>query len=66
MIKSNRNYPSGDGLRGNEATSRNFELLDGSGFSYPKADRVAAGSELRVRISKTQRPDSFSVAARGS
>ncbi len=63
MIKSSRNYPSGDGLCDNEATSRTFELLDGCGFNYPEADRVAAGSELRVRISKTQRPNYFSVAA---
>ncbi len=32
-------------------------------FRYPKVDRVAAGSELRVRIFKTQRPDSFTVSA---
>jgi len=30
---------------------------------FPEADRVAAGSKLRVRVSKAQRPDSFEVAA---
>ena len=30
---------------------------------FPEADRVAAGSKLRVRVSKEQRPDSFEVAA---
>ena len=30
---------------------------------FPETDAVAAGSELRVRISKVQRPDSFVVAA---
>ena len=32
-------------------------------FRYPRADRVASGSELRVRIFKAQRPDSFAVNA---
>jgi hypothetical protein len=31
--------------------------------SFPAADRVGAGSELRIRILKIQRPESFSVAA---
>jgi hypothetical protein len=30
---------------------------------FPETDRVAAGSKLRVRVSKAQRPDSFQVAA---
>jgi hypothetical protein len=30
---------------------------------FPETDRVAAGSKLRVRVSKEQRPDSFEVAA---
>jgi hypothetical protein len=30
---------------------------------FPEVDRVAAGSELRVRILKSQRPDSFEVVA---
>ena len=30
---------------------------------FPETDRVAAGSKLRVRVSKAQRPDSFEVAA---
>ena len=32
-------------------------------FRYPRVDRVAAGSELRVRIFKAQRPDPFAVNA---
>jgi hypothetical protein len=30
---------------------------------FPETDTVAAGSELRVRVSKAQRPDSFSIGA---
>ena len=30
---------------------------------FPEADRVATGSKLRVRVFKSQRPDSFEVAA---
>ena len=30
---------------------------------FPETDRVAAGSKLRVRIFKSQRPDSFEIAA---
>ncbi len=30
---------------------------------FPETDRVAAGSKLRVRIFKSQRPDSFKIAA---
>ena len=30
---------------------------------FPEADSVAAGAKLRVRIFKTQRPDSFGIAA---
>jgi hypothetical protein len=30
---------------------------------FPETDRVAAGRELRVRIFKAQRPDSFQIAA---
>lgn len=63
VIESQWVFPAGDGLCEVRSTYYTFELLDGSGFNYPEADRVAAGSELRVRISKTQRPDSFSVAA---
>ncbi len=63
VIESSWTSPSGDGLCEHVAKYYTFELLDGSGFNYPEADRVAAGSELRVRISKTQRPDSYSVAA---
>ncbi len=63
VIESYWASADGDGLCANVARYYTFELLDGSGFNYPEADRVAAGSELRVRISKIQRPDSFSVAA---
>ncbi len=63
VIESYWASDAGDGLCEIVATYYTFELLDGSGFNYPEADRLAAGSELRVRISKTQRLDSFSVAA---
>ncbi len=63
VIESYWASDAGDGLCESLAKSYTFELLDGSGFNYPEADRVAAGSELHVRISKTQRPESFSVAA---
>jgi hypothetical protein len=32
-------------------------------FRYPRVDHVAAGSKLRVRIFKAQRPDSFEIGA---
>ena len=32
-------------------------------YRFPETDRVAAGSKLRVRVSKAQRPDSFGIAA---
>ena len=63
VIESYWASDAGDGLCELRTTNYTFELLDGSGFNYPEVDRMAAGSELRVRISKTQRPDSFSVAA---
>jgi hypothetical protein len=63
VIESYWASATADGLCESFAKSYTFELLDGSGFNYPEMDRVAAGSELRVRISKAQRPDSFSVAA---
>lgn len=38
-------------------------VLPGDAFNYPELDRVAAGAELRVRISKPERPDSFRISA---
>lgn len=32
-------------------------------YSYPAVDRVAPGSKLRVRISKRERPEAFTIAA---
>lgn len=62
VIESSWDRPSGDGLCVNENAFYSFELPDGT-FNYPEVDRVAAGSELRVRIFKAQRPDSFEVEA---
>ena len=49
------NYPTDDGLCANEAAVYRYR--------FPKADGVAAGSELRVRIAKRHRPNSFRLAA---
>lgn len=62
VIESSWASASGDNACVNISTVYTFELPDGT-FNYPEVDRVAAGSELRVRVSKRQRPDSFSVAA---
>jgi hypothetical protein len=32
-------------------------------WGFPKEDRVAAGSKLRIRILKTQKPDTFNITA---
>ncbi len=48
-------YPAGDGTCANEQA-----LLESR---FPDAKRVRAGSRLRVRILKVQRPDSSKVAA---
>ncbi len=60
--ESSWNRPSGENECVNVSTIYTYELPDGT-FNYPQVDRVAAGSELRVRIFKTQRPDSFFVRA---
>lgn len=52
--ESSWDRPSGDGCV-------NQSVIYAPGF--PDVDRVAAGSELSVRIFKAQRPDSFDVAA---
>ena len=54
VIESNWVYPSG-GLCANENTIYRTR--------FPETDRVAAGSQLRVRIFKVQNPDSFAVWA---
>jgi hypothetical protein len=53
--ESSWNRPSGD----NECVNINTFYRT----RFPELDRVAAGSKLRVRIFKAQRPDSFSVWA---
>ena len=55
VAESNWVYPSGDGLCGNENAVYSWR--------FPETDSVAPGSRLRIRIFKTQRPDSFEVAA---
>ncbi len=62
VIESSWNRPAGENECVNMNVIYTFELPGGK-FNYPEVDRVAAGSELRVRILKSQRPDSFSVAA---
>ncbi len=62
VIESSWNRPAGENECVNMNAIYTFELPGGK-FNYPGVDRVAAGSELRVRILKIQRPDSFSVAA---
>ncbi len=61
VIDSRWSSPSGDECA--SVTTYYTFVLPGDKFNYPEADRVTAGSELRVRIFKAQRPDSFSVAA---
>ncbi len=60
VIESSWNRPAGENECVNVNAVYTFELPGGT-FNYPEVDRVAAGSELRVRILKIQRPDSFSV-----
>lgn len=55
VAESSWNEPAGDGLCVNENVVYRTR--------FPETDSVAAGSELRVRISKAQRPDSFGIAA---
>ena len=54
VFESSWTRPSGD-LCENESTIYRTR--------FPETDGVAAGSRLRVRISKAQRPDSFEIAA---
>lgn len=53
--ESNWVYPAGDGLCANENAVYRWR--------FPYTNRVLAGSELKVRIFKSQRPDSFEIAA---
>ena len=53
--ESSWDWPAGDDLCDNETYWY--------ATRFPVTDGVAAGSELRVRVSKAQRPDSFEVAA---
>ena len=53
VVESNWVYPTGDGLCADENATYEWR--------FPQTDRVAAGSDLRVRIFKAQRPDSFRV-----
>ena len=55
VFESSWDRPAG----GNQCVNQNVIYAPG----FPEVDRVAAGSELRVRIFKGQRPDSFEVAA---
>jgi hypothetical protein len=55
VVESSWNRPSG-----------NNECVNETAFyrtRFPETDRVAAASKLRVRIFKSQRPDSFEIAA---
>lgn len=54
VMESNWNQPSGD-LCENESTVYRTR--------FPETDGVAAGTRLRVRIFKAQRPDSFEIVA---
>ena len=62
MIDSHWSHPTGGDECVSITTYYTF-YLPGGAFNYPEPDRVAAGRELRVRIFKAQRPDSFSVKA---
>ena len=53
--ESSWNQPAGD----NQCVNQNAIYAPG----FPEVDRVAAGSRLRVRIFKVQRPDTFEVVA---
>lgn len=53
--ESSWDQPAGD----NECVNQNAIYAPG----FPEVDRVAAGSRLRVRIFKIQRPDTFEVVA---
>jgi len=55
VIDSSWNQPAGN----NECVTQNAIYAPG----FPEVDRVAAGSRLRVRIFKVQRPDTFEVVA---
>ncbi|MGH3147109.1 MAG: hypothetical protein ACRDTR_15035 [Rubrobacter sp.] len=55
VIESSWVYPSGE----NECAQQTAFYS----FRYPEVDRVAAGSELRVRVFKAQRPGSFEIGA---
>ena len=55
VAESNWVRPAGDGLCANENTSYRWR--------FPDTSRVAAGSKLKVRIFKTQRPDFFEITA---
>ncbi len=55
VIESGWDQPAGD----DECVNQNAIYAPG----FPEVDRVAAGSRLRVRIFKVQRPDSFEVVA---
>lgn len=55
VMESSWNRPSGD----NECLNESIIYRT----RFPEVDRVTAGSKLRVRVSKAQRPDSFVVAA---
>ncbi len=55
VIESSWDQPSGDGLCVNQ------NAIYSAGF--PEVDRVPADSQLRVRILKSQRPDTFEVVA---
>src|SRR3712207_5746239 len=55
VIDSSWNQPAG----ANECVTQSAVYAPG----FPEVDRVAAGSRLRVRIFKVQRPDTFEVVA---
>jgi hypothetical protein len=55
VIDSNWSHPT----TGNECVDINSVYV----YRFPEQDRVAAGSKLRVRLLKSQKPDSFTVTA---
>ena len=55
VVESSWDRPSGD----NECVNENAIYST----RFPETDGVAAGAKLRVRIFKSQRPDSFQIAA---
>ena len=55
MASAGWNAPAGDNECINESAIYRTR--------FPETDAVAAGAKLRVRVSKTQRPDSFEIAA---